>query len=148
MANKAKNISKINGKVFLQDSFAVEQEILKVQLKLSSTSITHDGTMGAVTESHFISVLRRYLPKRYKIDTGIAIDSTGNTSDQIDIIIYDNQYTPVLLDQHAHRYIPSEAIYAIFESKPEINKQYLEYAANKAASVRKLIRTSIPIAHA
>lgn len=148
MANKAKGTSKINGKKFLQDSFAVEQDILKVQLKLSATSITHDATMGAVTESHFITVLRRYLPKRYKVDTAIAIDSNGETSHQIDIIIYDNQYTPVLLDQQAHRYIPAEAIYAVFESKPKINKQCLEYAADKAASVRKLTRTSVPITHA
>lgn len=148
LVNKAKKISELDGRKFLQESFEVEQDVLKVQLALSAKSITHDSTMGSVTESHFLSVLRRYLPKRYTVDIGIVIDSTGKTSDQIDIIIYDNQYTPVLLDQEAHRYIPAEAVYAIFESKPTINKAYLEYASDKAASVRVLARTSIPIDYA
>ena len=148
MTNQRKVVSDVKGKLFLQDAFAIEQQVLQVQLELSAKSIVHDGTMGTVNESHFIQVLRSYLPKRYKIDTGIAIDSRGKTSDQIDVIIYDNQYTPVLLDQKAHRYIPAEAIYAVFESKPTINKRYLNYAANKAASVRALHRTTVEIPHA
>lgn len=69
-------------------------------------------------------------------------------SDQIDIIIFDPQYTPTLLDQQSHRFVPAEAVYAVLEAKPSINKQYLDYAANKAASVRRLERTSVPIRHA
>lgn len=136
------------GKEFLQKSFSIEQKLLKVKLELSSQSITHPGTMGAVNEEHFVDVLRKYLPNRYAVDTGIIIDSTGSTSHQIDVVIYDKQYTPTLLDQKNHRYIPAEAIYAVFEVKPTINKQYLDYAGEKAESVRVLHRTSIPIVHA
>ena len=137
-----------NGKEFLQNSFSIEQKLLQVQLELSSQSITHSGTMGAVNEEHFVNLLRKYLPNRYAVDTGIVIDSTGSTSHQIDVVIYDKQYTPTLLDQKNHRYIPAEAIYAVFEVKPTINKQYLDYAGEKAESVRILNRTSIPIVHA
>ncbi|MES3007874.1 MAG: DUF6602 domain-containing protein [Pseudomonadota bacterium] len=145
--NKAKEMSEVNGKNFLRSAFAAEQEVLSVQLKLSSKSITHDGVMGDVNEQHFISVLRKYLPNRYSIDSAIVIDSNGATSDQIDIVIYDPQYTPTLLDQHDHRFIPAESVYAVFEVKPTINKGYLEYAAKKAESVRALERTSVPITH-
>jgi hypothetical protein len=146
--NKAKTKSRIDGKAFLRSAFAVEQEVLAVELKLSSESITHDGVMGEVNEQHFIEVLRKYLPLRYAVDHGIVIDSNGATSDQIDIIIFDHQYTPTLLDQQDHRYIPAEAVYCVLEVKPIINKKYLEYAGEKAESVRKLERTSIPIPHA
>lgn len=145
--NKAKTNSIIDGKSFLRSAFAAEQEVLKVQLELSSESITHDGVMGDVNEQHFIKVLRKYLPNRYAIDSAIVIDSNGATSDQIDIVIYDPQYTPTLLDQHNHRFIPAEAVYAVFEVKPTINKGYLEYAGDKAESVRVLERTSVPITH-
>ena len=37
--------------------------------------------------------------------------------------------------------------YAVFEVKPTINKGYLDYAAEKAESVRILERTSVPITH-
>jgi hypothetical protein len=143
--NKAKTKARIDGKVFLKSAFAAEQEVLAVQLKLSSESITHDGVMGEVNEQHFIHTLRKYLPKRYAADNGIVIDSNGATSDQIDIVIYDNLYTPTLLDQHAHRFIPAESVFCVLEVKPTINKKYLEYAANKAKSVRDLERTTIAI---
>ena len=145
--NKAKEKSKIDGEAFLRSAFAAEQEVLSVQLKLSSESITHDGVMGDVNEQHFIEVLRKYLPNRYGVDSAIIIDSNGETSDQIDIVIYDPQYTPTLLDQHDHRFIPAESVYAVFEVKPTINAEYLGYAAKKAESVRVLERTSVPITH-
>lgn len=145
--NKAKDKSNNDGKAFLRSAFAAEQEVLNVQLKLSSASITHDGVMGDVNEQHFIAVLRKYLPNRYAIDSAIVIDSNGRSSDQIDIVVYDPQYTPTLLDQHDHRFIPAEAVYAVFEVKPTINKEYLVYAAQKAESVRVLERTSVAITH-
>jgi hypothetical protein len=145
--NRAKKESTTDGKAFLRSAFAAEQEVLAVKLKLSSSSVTHDGVMGDINEQHFIKILRKYLPNRYAIDSAIVIDSNGCTSDQIDIVIYDPQYTPTLLDQHDHRFIPAEAVYAVFEVKPTINKGYLEYAGNKAESVRVLERTSVPITH-
>lgn len=146
--NKAKNSSEIDGKRFLREAFVAEQAVLAVQLNLSGKSITHNGVIGDVNEQHFIQVLRKYLPRRYEVDQGIVIDSNGATSDQIDVVIFDHQYTPTLLDQHAHRFIPAEAVYCVLEVKPKITKEYLDYAAEKAHSVRRLERTSVPIPHA
>jgi hypothetical protein len=145
--NKAKSTAKINGRTFLRDAFEAEQKVLAVQLELSAKSITHDGVMGGVNESHFIQSLRRYLPKRYDVDHGIVIDSSGATSDQIDIVIFDHQYSPTLLDQNGHRFMPAEAVYCVLEVKPTISKRYLKYAADKAQSVRTLRRTSVGFTH-
>ena len=82
------------------------------------------------------------------MDRGNVIDSLGGQSDSIDIVVFDRHYTPTLLDQEDHRYIPAEAVYAVIEAKPEFSKDYMEYAGRKAASVRKLHRTSVAIAHA
>jgi hypothetical protein len=142
-----KDKSKNEGTRFLQDAFALEQELLGVKLKFSNESITHSASKGEVNEDHFIGVLRRYLPNRYAVDRAIAIDSSGSTSDQLDVVIYDKQYTPVLLDQESHRYIPAEAIYCVLEAKPSIDKSTLEYAGDKLASVRNLERTSVEIVH-
>lgn len=143
--NKAKAVSKLDGKAFLREALLAEQRVLALQLELSSKSITHDGVMGDVNEQHFIQYLRSHLPSKYAADQGIIIDSNGATSDQIDVVIYDHQYTPTLLDQYSHRYIPAEAVYCVLEVKPTINKQYLDYAAAKANSVRILERTSVVI---
>ncbi|MCB1104677.1 MAG: hypothetical protein KDK74_08105 [Cephaloticoccus sp.] len=143
MTSKAKRLSQSSGEEFLRRAFALQQEVLLTQLKLAAESITHDGKFGDVTERHFIAILRRYLPFRYQIDSAIVIDNYGKTSEQIDVVIYDRHFTPTLLDQEGHRYVPAEAVHAVFELKPTINKQYLRYAAAKAASVRALERTSI-----
>lgn len=138
MTSIAKKSSLYCGKKFLQQAFHKEQGILMAALELSEASITHDGKRGEVDEKHFIDILRKYLPDRYAVDSAIIIDSNGHTSDQIDVVIYDHQYTPTLLDQKDHKYVPAEAVYGIFEVKPIINKTYLIYTADKASSVRSL----------
>lgn len=132
---------------FLRDAFASEQECLAASLK-SSFRITHNGDRGEVNEQFFIDFLRAYLPNRYTVEKAIVLDSLGQVSHSIDIVVFDRQYTPTLLDNDKHRYVPAEAVYAVFECKPMIDKGYLEYAADKIASVRKLHRTSVDIHHA
>ena len=132
---------------FLQGAFASDQECLKANLK-SSSRIVHPGDMGEVNEQYFIDFLRAYLPNRYTVEKAIVLDSNGMVSQSIDIVVFDRQYTPTLLDSKKHRYVPAEAVYAVFECKPTINKGYLEYAGEKVASVRRLRRTSIDIHHA
>lgn len=132
---------------FLRDAFASEQECLAASLK-SSFRITHNGDRGEVNEQFFIDFLRAYLPNRYTVEKAIVLDSLGHVSHSIDIVVFDRQYTPTLLDNEKHRYVPAEAVYAVFECKPTIDKGYLEYAADKIASVRKLHRTSVDIHHA
>ena len=62
MSCKAKDTSEIDGKAFLQQSFAMRQAMLKTQLEMSSVSITHNGTMGEVNEKHFIGHLYIKVP--------------------------------------------------------------------------------------
>ncbi len=133
---------------WLKGVFEDVQTDLHHDLKRASRGVEHPGTKGDIHEDSWIDILRNYLPKRYGVDKGIVIDSHGNKSDQIDIVIFDPQYTPMLLIQQGHKYIPAEAVYAVFECKPTLSKAYLEYAGDKAKSVRELIRTSVPIATA
>ena len=147
MANIAKRASEADGEKFLRDAFGRVHSRLAFDLHDAAQIITHDGKRGEATESDWLRMIRSYLPNRYAVDSGIVIDSTGKTSHQIDIVIYDLHYTPVLLTRESNRYIPAEAVYAVFEAKPNINKELLEYAGAKAASVRRLKRTSSRVVH-
>lgn len=132
---------------WMRQAFVDVQAELQIKVKRAAQSISHAGTQGAVNEDHWIDVFRAYLPNRYQVATGFVIDSLGRRSEQIDIIVFDRHFTPTLLDQNNYRYVPAEAVYAIFKSKPHIDKEYLAYAGTKAASVRKLHRTSAPVTH-
>src|SRR5207249_11238953 len=99
---------------FLREAFATEQECLISKLR-SSARIVHAGDRGEVNEQHFIEFLRKYLPNRYTVEKAIVLDSDGKVSHSIDIVVFDRQYTPTLLDNEKHRYVPAEAVYAFFE---------------------------------
>jgi hypothetical protein len=88
------------------------------------------------------------LAKRYQAEKAFVLDANGNISDQIDIVIFDRQYSPLLFNQDEVLYVPAESVYAVIEVKQDLNRESIEYAGQKAASVRKLRRTSADIPHA
>lgn len=128
--------------------FEALQEQLEVDLRLNRTVMPHPVAKGDASELDWSEMLREHLPGRYKVGKGFVIDSRGVLSDQIDLIVYDNQYTPLLLNQKQQRLVPAESVYAVFEVKQTLNPANLRYAGKKAASVRRLHRTSAPIPHA
>ena len=105
----------------------------------------HASTAGAATEHHWLELFDRYLPKRYRATPAFVIDSQGSRSRQVDIAIFDNLYSPLLFPHASGFHIPAESVYAVFEVKPTFSRQWLQDAADKAASVRDLRRTSVPV---
>lgn len=132
----------------MQHLFAVLQKKMQVELEGARRILEHSTTLGDNCELKWIDWLRKYLPERYCINKAQVIDSKGNLSQQIDVVIYDRQYTPFIFNDGGAIYVPAESVYAVFEVKQTLNKDNLIYAGNKAESVRSLERTSVPIIHA
>lgn len=135
-------------KIELKSVFSIISEPMEAVLSTTSSTITHSGTKGDACEFQWLKWLKTYLPKRYTVDSGFVIDSEGYISDQQDIIIYDRQYTPYLLNEEGVIYVPAESVYAVIEVKQELNRSYIKYASDKIYSVRRLKRTSTEIHHA
>jgi hypothetical protein len=132
-------------KVDLKQLFNGLQNQMSAQLNTNREFIEHPGSKGDALENAWIEWLRKYLPNRYSVDKAIVIDNEGFTSQQMDIVIYDNWFTPFIFNQNGFYYIPAEGVYAVFEVKPDIqgnvgSKTYIEYAGEKIESVRKLKR--------
>ncbi|HRH02380.1 MAG TPA: hypothetical protein PLN13_06195 [Bacteroidia bacterium] len=132
-------------KIPIADLFAGLQKQMVAQLNTDRKFIEHPGSKGDALENAWIDWLRKYLPNRYCVDKAIVIDHEGNTSQQMDIVIYDNWFTPFIFNQNGFYYIPAEGVYAVFEVKPDIkgsvdDKSYIEYAGEKIESVRVLKR--------
>lgn len=139
---KNNNLLKYKEMIDLRKLFTGLQKQMETSLNVNRELISHPGSKGDATEQHWINFLRTYLPDRYKVDKAIVIDSTGNVSNQMDIVIYDGMYTPFIFNQDNFLYIPAESVYAVFEVKQDVEGN-IEYAAKKVESVRKLKRTSI-----
>ena len=111
-------------------------------------SFKHPGTMGDGSEQVWIDLLNEYLPQRYKAAKAHVVDSKGQFSEQMDVVVFDRQYSPFIFSFSGQIIIPAESVYAVFESKQSINAEMMAYAQRKITSVRKLQRTSLPIPHA
>lgn len=132
-------------KIKLKDLFSGLQKQIEARFSTNREFIKHSGSKGDSLENVWIDWLSEYLPNRYCVDKAFVIDSRGQLSQQLDLVIYDQHFTPFVFKQDGVSYIPAEGVYAVFEVKPEINKGYIEYAGEKIESVRQLYRTSTNI---
>lgn len=129
----------------LKTLFEAKQKSMLTDLGAIRNGVFHAPTMGNASQKRWRELLREYLPARYQVDEAHVIDSNGNQSEQIDLVIYDRQYASLAINQDGILYVPAEAVYAACEIKQNITKGNLEYSGKKIESVRKLKRTSIPI---
>jgi hypothetical protein len=111
-------------------------------LKIARAALAHPGAKGDASEEIWISLFKTYLPERYRVAKATICDSKGRFSDEIDVVVFDRQYTPFIFNFNDQLVIPCEAVYAVFESKQEISGTHIKYAQAKIATVRKLHRTS------
>lgn len=121
---------------------------IQQKLEIVRKSLGHPVSKGDASETVWLELLQTYLPKRYQAATAHVVDSNGVFSDQIDVVVFDRQYSPFIFTFKGQTIIPAESVYAVFEAKQSINGDQIEYAQKKAASVRRLHRTSLPIPHA
>ena len=137
-----------NRRIELRDLFRDVEAELDARLGTARRNLSHPGAKGEITESEWRALLTAYLPRRYSITKGFVVDSRGGISDEIDLIIHDRHFSPLLFHHATTCYIPAEAVYAVLEVKPELSATMVRYAGDKAASVRCLHRTSGAITHA
>nr|WP_298123959.1 DUF6602 domain-containing protein [uncultured Pseudoxanthomonas sp.] len=108
----------------------------------------HPGTKGDGSENVWIELLNTYLPKRYQTAKAHVVDSQGNFSNQIDVVVFDRQYSPFVFTFENQIIVPAESVYAVFEAKQTADAGIVSYAQQKVATVRRLHRTSLPIPYA
>ena len=137
----------MNDRMNLKNKFSFLQNKMIADANLSKAS-DHPTDRGDNVEISWLKWFGEYLPKRYRAAKAMVIDCKGNISDQIDVVLYDGQYSYLVFNQNNTLYVPAESVYAVFEVKPSLKKENMIYAGNKAASVRKLYRTSAPIPYA
>ena len=121
---------------------------IEQRLARARATFGHPVTKGDASEHVWLELLQTYLPLRYRAEKAHVVDSDGTFSDQIDVVIFDRQYSPFIFNFEGQIIIPAESVYAVFEAKQAINAAQVNYAQKKVETVRRLHRTSLPIPHA
>lgn len=93
---------------------------MTLEWKEIKEALPHSGEKGSALEDVFKIFLKKYLPKNLEISDGFIIDSSGNESKQLDVIIHDAFKTPVMFNKNDIKVIPVECVYAVIEVKADI----------------------------
>ena len=118
---------------------------IQQRLERARGSFGHAVTKGDASESVWVELLDTYLPKRYQVMKAHVVDSDGTFSEQMDVVVFDRQYSPFIFRFGGQAIIPAESVYAVFEAKQVADRENVLYAQQKVTSVRRLRRTSLPI---
>lgn len=117
----------------LEDSYANQ---------LGIATPIHQLTTGNYREEVWLQLFERMIPKKFCIAKGVFIvDSFGNFSAEVDIAIYDEQYTPYIFTVgNSLKFIPIEAVAVAIQCKSENvdNTEVIDWAT----TIKKL-KTSL-----
>ena len=129
-------------KVDLADHWARIQRRMAMELE-DARHQTHYGSGGDASEHDWANWLEHYLPSRYSVlKDACVIDSLGNRSDQLDVVIYDRHFTPHVWVHEEKTWVPAESVYAVLECKAGLDRAHVAAAGEKVASVRRMERKS------
>lgn len=133
----------------LPAAYRRRQYALAATLRIPATFTSHGTTIGDASEADWAGMLRSFLPVRYGVGPIFAVDSQGGESLQVDLAIYDRQYSPLFFDAPGSGalVVPAECVYAVFEVKQDLTISHITQASDKIESVRRLRRTSADVHH-
>ena len=130
------------------NKFEISKYIESVGLKLVSDfedAREHgadSNAKGFAMESVTRKKLESLLPSMLGVGQGYIIDSNGNTSRQIDLVLFERNLCPVfsIHESPESTYYPCEGVVAAIEIKSVMGKKEFEDSCEKANSIRKLQR--------
>jgi len=97
------------------ENYEHKEQILLVNLGKKEK---HPAINGSYRESEWASFFREIIPVKFSIEKNVfVIDANGNVSDEVDLAIFDEQYTPYIFKDREYQYIPIEAVAAVIQCK-------------------------------
>lgn len=122
--------------IFDEISKAMLSEFEKTRAAIGS----NPSLKGTAFENTVKKFLRDHLPSSLDVTTGLVVDSFGNKSRQIDIIITDAAKTPIFYHSEELRVVPIECVYAAIEIKARLTAEELDHAFQNMKSLKSLVK--------
>jgi hypothetical protein len=107
---------------------------------LAKSLVRHKPEKGRIVESVVKTALRTILPGRFSIGTGFAITASGETSAQLDLVIYDALLNASLILEGGTGLFPIECIYGFVEVKSILDGPGIDSATKAIGIVRQLAK--------
>lgn len=111
--------------------------LLKAEADLLTSVTKHEIDADSTRKAFIRSVLEPFLPSSYAIGTGRIIDSVGQSSDHIDIVIYRRDFPRLNLPGSSDVFL-YESVLATIDVRTKLIRKTLFDALNSCASISKL----------
>lgn len=109
-------IQNIKGNYINLEKSIVSQLNLKVD--------NHHLTAGHNREKIWMDLFRQIIPMKFAIKQGVfLIDSKGNVSKEVDVAVFDEQFTPYIFNYGNIHFIPIEAVAVVIQCKSKTIKE-------------------------
>lgn len=99
----------------IKENYASLEERIVKQLYFE---VEHGATIGHYREKIWGEMFKSIIPKKFVIEQSVfLIDSRGNVSNEVDLAIFDEMYTPYIFRYYDLKFIPLEAVAVVVECK-------------------------------
>lgn len=102
----------------------------------------HRWESGRRREDDVREFLEAFLPQRLAIGTGEIVAVDGQVSPQIDLIVYDWLYTPLLDRSPSSVVVPVEGVYGVIEVSSRLDRTKLQADVEKIRAVKRMTKTA------
>jgi len=127
----------------LTELFDSVSKKLKIEFEEQAKILGHPGEVGTGRENVLKSILTKYIPRRYAVDSGFIVDALGNKSEQMDIVIYEAGFTPVFEIVEGKRFFPCETTVAVGQVRTKIgSREEMQECLENIKSVKQLDRSN------
>lgn len=112
----------------------------------------HGTTIGSFREEVWKEMFENIVPKKFVVEQSVfIIDSNGQVSNEVDLAIFDETYTPYIFRKGRLKFIPIEAVAVAVEcksssAKPEDLKGWVESVRKLKTSRKSIARMHTHIA--
>ncbi|TQO99254.1 hypothetical protein FLL65_17425 [Vibrio cholerae] len=110
----------------------------KREANFLASDIDHHGIAGQIREIALNKCIAPFLTHSFKCGTGKIIDTEGNLSDQIDLIVYHSKLAPALMINSELGIFPAECCAYAIEVKSTLTATEVKDSIKKGRSVRNL----------
>lgn len=123
---------------------SIFRDLIKVNIESmisesnSIESIDHKGLKGTIREFGIGNLISKYLPQEWVIGHGEIQDSIGNSSSEIDLLIFNLNMLPAALFGNELGVYPIESCKYVFEVKTNSNASEIKSTINKFEKLKKL----------
>ncbi|TKH43950.1 hypothetical protein C1I60_11370 [Paenibacillus terrae] len=108
--------------------------------QLNMAAERHHVTSGTFREDIWKSLFEQIIPRKFSIEQSVfLIDSHGHVSKEVDLAIFDEQYTPYIFRHGRIKYIPIEAVAVVVQCKSKnVKGKDMKVLTDWSRSITKL----------